>query len=118
MECYSEGFEMNAEEIKQAMEERRGVYPEQVTRSDLSNAGCSELVCLLPKDFNERISYLGNTLTQMLTRSPKDDKLRSTVGQLCQSLSYMLNSCSWQEGELLDFDAEELSRKLSRLVKR
>ena len=108
---------MNADEIKQAMEDRRGVYPDQLTRKELHEAGCSELVCILPSDFNERISYLGNTLTQMLTRSPKDDRLRATVGQLCQALSYMLNSCSWQEGELHDFDYQELQAKLGRFIK-
>lgn len=97
------------------MDNRRGVYPDQITREELRKAGCSEMVSVLPNDFNERISYLGNTLVQMLTRSPKDDRLRATVGKLTRALSYMLNSCSWREGELHDFDLEELRRKLGRL---
>jgi hypothetical protein len=64
---------MDAEEIKHVMDNRRGVYPDQLTREALREAGCSELACILPNDFNERISYLCNTLTQMLTRSPKDE---------------------------------------------
>jgi hypothetical protein len=108
---------MDAEEIKYAMDNRHGVYPDQLTREALREAGCSELVCILPNDFNERVSYLGNTLTQMLTRSPKDDRLRATVGQLCQALSYMLNSRSWLDGELHDFDYMELQTKLRRFVR-
>ena len=108
---------MDVQEIKQAMQDRRGFYPDELTREVLRQSGCLEQVCLLPSDFNERISYLGNMLAQMVTRSKSDDRLRATVGQLAQSLSYMLNSCSWREGELHDFDYAELQRKLGRFVK-
>jgi len=54
---------------------------------------------------------------QSLTRSPQDDRLRSTVGQLAQALSYMLNSTSWQDGELHEFDLGEIKRKLRRFLK-
>ena len=106
---------MDAEDIKLALQSRRGIYPDQVTREALRDAGCLELLCAMPSDFNERVSYLGNTLTQMLTREPKDDRLRATVGTLCQALAYMLNSTSWQDGELHEFDLLELQRKLARL---
>lgn len=73
------------------------------------------VVCVLPKDFMERVSYIGNLLSQMTMDSKgiKDDQLRLVAGKLCQAVSYMLNSCSWRDGELHDFDYEELRRKLS-----
>lgn len=108
---------MNKEQIKYSVENRSAVLPEQVTSAELRAAGYSERVCILPGDFNERASYLGDVLVQMLTRSPADDNLRATVGKLTMALSYMLNSCSWREGVLHDFDLDELKRKLGRLVK-
>lgn len=106
-----------ADEIRAAMENRRGLYPEQVTRDGLREAECWELVCVLPKDFDERIRYLGNTLVQMMTRTQVDDQLRATVGELCRALSYMLNSSSWRDGTLHEFDRDELKRKLGRFAR-
>jgi hypothetical protein len=100
------------------MNARRGLYPDQLTREGLREANCSELVCVLPKDFDERVRYLGNTLVQMMTRMQVDDQLRMTVGQLCQALSYMLNSSSWRDGKLHDFDRDELKRKLGRFARK
>ena len=109
---------MDPEEIASKIENRLGVYPDQITREDLRAAGCSELVCLLPNDFNERVRHLGNVLVQMLTRHQVDDGLRSTVGTISQALSYILNSTSWDRGELKDFDYDEVCRKLNRFTKR
>jgi hypothetical protein len=109
---------MNADEIKYAIERRVTVEPEGITRDDLRNAGCLERVAVLPGEYKERMSYLADVLVQSINnQSVKDDRLRSTVGQMCQALSYMMNSCSWQEGELMDFDYAELQRKLGRFVK-
>lgn len=106
---------MSAEEIKYAMENRIAIRPDQVSEASLLEAGCSDRVVVLPEQFNDRVRYLGDVLVQMCTRKPKDDKLRFAVGQLCQSLSYMLNSASWRDGELHDFDLDELRRKVGRL---
>lgn len=109
---------MNAEEIKDAMDNRRGMQLEELTKEALREAGCMDVVMAIPADFKERTSYFGNLLAQMTmdNKGVKDDRLRLVVGQLCQSLSYMMNSCSWQEGELHDFDLDEIRRKLGRLL--
>lgn len=108
---------MDAEEIKEAMIERRGVYPDQLTREALRAAGCWEMVCVLPSDINDRIRFLANVMVQSISKSKvDDDKLRSIIGTLCQSLSYMMNSCSWREGKLHDFDEKEIQRKLKHFV--
>jgi hypothetical protein len=104
-----------ANKIKYSLDRRRGLHPEDITEEALKQAGCMEVVCAMPKDFMERVSYLGDLLSQMTMDSNgiKDDRLRLVAGKLCQAVSYMLNSCSWRDGELHDFDYEELRRKLS-----
>lgn len=105
--------------ISLAMECRQGLHPGEVTVEALREAGCMDVVMPIPKDFMERTRYIGNLLAQMTmdNKGVKDDRLRLVVGQLCQTLSYMFNSCSWQEGELMDFDYAELQSKLGRFVK-
>ena len=104
------------EDIKLQIERRVGIPPEELSAANLEEAGCLRVVCVLPKQLNERASYLADSLVQMICRYPKDDQLRATVGQLCQALSYMMNSTSWREGKLHDFDQQELKRKLSRFA--
>lgn len=109
---------VNTEDIKDALQRRVTVEPEEITKDDLRKADCLERVAVLPIDLHERMSYLADVLVQTInTRSVKDDRLRSTVGALCHALSYMMNSCSWQEGELHDFDYLELQRKLARFIR-
>lgn len=103
------------DEIKYAMENRLSLPPDQVDEASLRAAGCMGRVFLLPEPFNERASYMGDVLVQMVTRKPKDDDLRFVVGQLCQALSYTLNSTSWRDGKLHDFDLDEIRRKVGRL---
>ena len=101
--------------IKYALENRATVRPDQVSEAGLREAGCMDRVCVLPEQFNERARYLAEVLVQMLTRKPEDDSLRFVVGQLCQALSYTMNSASWRDGELHAFDRDEVRRKVSRL---
>jgi len=108
---------MNTDELRYAMKERIPVPPEHLSGAILREAGCLDKVCVVPGEFNERVSYLANVLVQMLTKKPDDDQLRATVSQLCQALSYMMNSASWRDGELHDFDRLELQLKLGRFVK-
>jgi len=105
-------------DVKQAMQERRGLRLEELTREALQAAGCMDVVMAIPQDFMERVSYVGNLLAQMTMDSKgiKDDRLRLVVGRLCQALSYMMNSCSWREGQLHDFDYQEVTSKLGRLI--
>jgi len=106
-----------ADEIKSAIERRASIAPEELTGAVLREAGCMDRVCVLPGQFNERMSYLADVLVQSIrSTSVKDDQLRSTVGQLAVALSYMMNSASWRDGELHDFDALELQLKLGRFV--
>ena len=110
-------YQLSTEEIKYALDNRRGLPPACLTEEALEQAGCLRTVCALPKDFKERASYLGNVLTQMTSGSNvKDERLRLVVSQLSQALSYMLNSTSWQDGELHDFDLLELRLKLGQFV--
>lgn len=110
---------MDAEGVKYVLQNRTTVEPYLLTAEVLKEAGCLERVCVLPIEYKERMSYLADVLVQSLSRSSnvKDDRLRATIGQLSQALSYMMNSCSWQEGQLHDFDYEELQRKLKRFVR-
>lgn len=108
---------MSTEAIKFAMENRTALPPDELSAADLREAGCMEKVCVLPEQFNERIRYVGNLLVQMLTKKPEDDDLRFVVGQVSQTLSYILNSTSWQDEKLHDFDLDEIRRKVGRLGK-
>lgn len=103
-------------DIRYAMQNRQTVSPDDLTAAKLRSVGCMSGVCVLPEPFNERASYLADILVQMVARKPKDDDLRFVVGRLCQTLGYTLNSASWREGELHDFDLQEVRRKLQPLV--
>lgn len=110
---------MSVDEIKHAMENRHSVHPDQVDAASLRAAGCKDRVFLLPEGFNERASYMADVLVQMLgIGSPITGDLRFASGVICQSLSYLVNSASWRDGELHDFDRNNISRKLSPLVSR
>ncbi len=105
-------------EIRASMKNHTGLHPSRLTSEALRQAGCWEVVCVLPQDYSERVRYLGNLLVQMTTGSKiEDDGLRFMVGRLTQSLSYILNSCSWASQALKPFDLDEVKRKLGRLVK-
>ena len=92
------------------------VLPSLLNSLNLRAAGCLDRVCLLPKPLNERLSYLGDALVQMVRDASKDTDLRFVVGRLCQTLSYMLNSTSWREGKLHSFDVDEVRRKVKILT--
>ena len=109
---------MTAEQIKSRMDSHASFALDELTEAALREAGCLERVAVLPEQFNERVRCLGNLLVQMLTKTPEDGQLRGMVGTLAQSLSYMLNSASWRDGVLHDFDAHELKRKLQRFAGR
>jgi hypothetical protein len=106
----------DVQDIKYSMDNHTTVEP-GVDPEILREAGCLDRVCVLPKDFNDRVQYLGNMLVQMLTKTPKEDELRATTGSIAQTLSYLLNSSSWQDGTLHWFDRDEVCRKLSRFNK-
>ena len=102
--------------IKFALKERASIEPAVLTVDALRAAGCLDRVAVLPKGTNDRFRYLGDLLVQMVRSAKTDDQLRATVGTLTQSLSYLLNSKSWSDGKLHDFDDQELRRKLQRFT--
>jgi hypothetical protein len=107
---------MNIEEIKHAVENRIGVSPDEISEAMLREAGLQCRVYLLPESFNERATYMADVLVQMLgIGSPIKGDLRVVSGSLCQALSYLVNSASWCEGKLHDFDLDEIRRKVGRL---
>lgn len=103
---------LSADDIKSRMERHSGIYPEELTVAALREAGCMSTVMMLPEGFNDRVRYLGNLLVQMTRDVKCDESLKYRFGALSQAMSYLLNSTSWSDGELHDFDAKELKRKL------
>jgi len=100
--------------IKDALRSRNGVDCDNLTAEDLYDAGCVYFVAPLPKDFQKRVQYLGDLLAQMALNHPvKDDQLRMVLRSIATAFSYLLNSTSYQEGTLRNFDAVEISQKLS-----
>lgn len=107
---------LKAEEIKLMVERRTGIDPGELSPEEMKKAECWDKVFLVPGDFNTRASYIADVLVQMLGGNKiKDVRLRMAVGTLCQALSYLMNSRSWWEGQLFDFDEDELRRKLTRI---
>jgi len=107
---------LSEKDIKYSVENRLGVSPDEITAASLRNAGLKGQVFLLPENFNERASYMADVLVQMLgVGSPVKGDLRAVSGILCQALSYLVNSSSWRDGELHDFDFAEVRRKVSRM---
>ena len=104
------------EEIKSCMERRVGLYPSELTQDALREAECLEQVMALPKGFDDRVRYFANLVVQMVGSSKCDDRLRSRISALAQSMSYLANSSSWTDGKLHDFDERELKRKLQHFV--
>lgn len=110
---------MSPDDVRSVVERRASFAPDEVTAEALREAGCLDRVFALPKAMDERTSYFANVLAQMfgIGSHVKDDRLRATAGHLCQALCYLANSRSWHDGELHDFDAMELSRKLQHLTR-
>ena len=107
---------MDVGELKYAVEKRIGVSPDEISEARLRDAGLLGRVFLLPEPLNERARYMADVLVQMLGMgSPVKGDLRMASGVLCQALSYLMNSSSWRDGELHDFDLDEIRRKVRRL---
>ena len=102
--------------IKASVERHYGLHPEKITAEALKKAGCMTTVVALPADSRERLAYLGNVLVQAtgIGSEIKGD-LRFVVGTICAALTYLFNSQSWRDGELHDFDRDEIRRKLKRI---
>ena len=106
---------MDSETLKHLVQKRTTFELSQLNTKLLLEAECWERVLVVPNNFCDRTSYLADVLVQMVCR-PKDDDLRYVVGQLTQSLCYLLNSASWREDKMHDFDLNEIRRKLGRIA--
>ena len=107
---------MKPEELKARINNRTTFNLSELSRELLRDADCWENVFVLPKSINERTSYLADGLVQMVVRQPKNDDLRYVAGKLTQALSYLMNSASWREDEMHDFDLNEIRCKLRRIA--
>ena len=108
---------MTTDEIRYCLQNHEGILPDELTAAMLREAGCLDRVAVLPKPLNERLSYLSNVVVQSIRSVKCDDDLRSLMGSLTQALCYMMNSTSWADGELHDFDEQEITRKLQHFCK-
>jgi hypothetical protein len=89
------------------------MYLSDLTEELLDEAGCMRLVAPLPEDFDDRVRYLGDVLAQMcMNQKVKDDRLCMFLRSMASALSYLLNSSSYRDGELHDYDAAALAGKL------
>jgi hypothetical protein len=68
-----------------------------------------------PVNFEARLSHIGNILVQMCCGiRGKDERLMMDIRSLSTSLSYLLNSTSFREGEYFNFDKSNINKRLGR----
>ena len=107
---------MDVEELKRRVDGRTTFELSELSEDLLREADCWDRVLVVPNANSERVSYIADALVQMVTNIPKNDNLRYVVDQLTQSLCYLMNSASWREDELHDFDLAEIRSKLGRIA--
>lgn len=108
---------MTASDIHYALKNHVGVYPDDVSTETLREAGCMDTLMPLPDRYEDRISHIGNLLAQMCNGvRGKDEKLIMDLRIISSSLSYLINSASFQDGQYFDFDQSVINTRLRRLV--
>ena len=112
-------MELDSEDVQHLWQDHRPLSLREFAESTsaIEAAGFNpDVFFLVAKDFKQRVRYFGNVLVQMALREPfqKDDRLMVEIRVLTQALSYLLNSSSFEDGKLHDFDKKEIDRKLSR----
>ena len=104
------------EEVKNG----RGFFFDDIVGNEetIYEAGFDVFCFLLPRKRIDRITYLGNMLVQLCLSegSIKNKNLGLYLIQISSALSYLINSTSFEAGEMKDFDMAEIKRKL-RLIK-
>jgi len=104
-----------AEEIIEALKTHAGLYPGEVTNDSLREAKCELFMMPIPEDFNSRISHIGNLLAQMCNNvRHKDDRLLLDLKTISSTLSYLINSSSFRDGEYFEFDKSLVNKRLRR----
>lgn len=82
---------------------------------------------LLPADTKERMQMLGNLFVGMMrnlyscpysSAVPMNDAMRIELKSLATTLSYLMNSSSFRDGVLHDFDRLEIDTRLKRVRKK
>lgn len=98
------------EHIPLTIEEIRLSY-EAIEKAGFRGGGA----VLVKKDHKERVRQWGNDLVQMACRSDRlDERLTMELRSITQALSHLLNSQSYADGKLYDFDKNTIDRKLGR----
>ena len=114
---------MDIEEVRRRVESRVPIGLREWVESTqaISEAGFDPDACLLvSQNFKKRAQYLGDVVAQMFMRQEAksgDEGLAAELGALAQAFSHLLNSASFRDGKLHDFDKLEIARKLRRIVK-
>lgn len=106
---------LTAEELKDRIGTLQGVYPDQLDPEVMWEAGLKDIVLPLPRSPKARSQALGNILVQLcLIIQVEDPLLKEELLSLSTSLSYLLNSTSYDTGTYHSFDKKEVSKKLHR----
>ena len=106
---------LTSEELESHIGTGSGVYPEQLDYEEMIKAGLLGFVTILPKDHKKRIRHFGDQLVQMCYNTETEDPfLKVELLTLATTLSYLLNSTSFENGVYHRFDKDEISRKLHR----
>lgn len=106
---------LTSEDLKSYISTSSGLYPSQLDSEEMHKAGLESFVMVIPSDFKERIRYFGNMLAQQCYNTKTEDPfLKVELLTLATTLSYLLNSTSYENGVYHRFDKDEISRKLRR----
>lgn len=107
---------MTPEAIREAMESNQGVWPESIDAETLKEAGCMYTVAIMPKDYHARLRYMGNLLVQMACSFKcEDSRISITLKLLTSTLSYLINSTSFDDCKYHAFDRQEIDRRMIQI---
>ena len=108
---------LSKEQLLTKVEKTTSVYLDEISEELLAEAGLASTVMVLPKDFGDRIKYIGDLFVQMCFGfKSKDTMLKLELTSIATALSYLLNSTSFIKDQYMDFDKTEINRKLQRYL--
>lgn len=109
---------LTLEDVLRRVEQHVPFTPEEVlaSREAIEAAGFRPDSCVLvKKKSKERVRQWGDDLVQMACNATiQDDRLRAEVRSMTQALSHLLNSQSYEDGVLHDYDKKTIDCKLGR----
>jgi len=108
---------MEVEELQEILKGiDSGAYPEDLSYELLEEAGAMHVVLPIHKDFRKRMRQFGNIMAQMgYGFKSKDPKLMIEFRTIATTLSYLLNSTSFEEDSYRKFDKQAVDNKLRRM---